>query len=210
MLKKKKISPKGRPIPTLTPKVWKLDEGHVVEPAFKSGDTQYYMLKDSFNSFCMRALTGIAAYEEWEMRCDRNYLDTFAKALDAAINNPNAIRIQDLVVLKMQLDDRLNFALPTMEVVYRFASVVFFDENESPYRYDEVYNREKIERWKKDMDIPAFFLTVPIKTLIPLPVISEIDLKTYYQTLELVDKKHLSDLQEIISSRQRKTATIQA
>lgn len=191
------------------PKTWVLEEGHVVEPAFVSGGVQYFMMKDSFNTFCMRALDGIAVYEKWEMRCDRNYLIQFAKALEAALNS-NPLKIENIFKLKMQLDDRLNFALPSEEIIYEFASVVFFDENESPYKYDEQYNKKKIERWKADMDINAFFLTVPIKTLIPLPSLSDSDLKTYLEVINLASEKHLSDLQEIISSGKPKTASTQA
>ena len=189
------------------PKAWAIAEGHVIVKSFVSGGVQYYMMQDVFNTFCQRALDALFVYEKWNMRCDRKYLEQFVAALDRVLNNKEALRLQDVFALKMQLEDRLNFALPTTEVIYEFASVIFFDENESPYKYDEVYCKEKIKRWKEDMDVPTFFSTIPIRELIPLPVMSDKDLATYLKVLDLVDKKHLTSLQELSSLKTQKQST---
>lgn len=189
-----------------TPRTWKLEEGHTVSPAFVSDGVQYYMMKDSFNSFCGRALSGLSVYEQWEMRCSREFLVDWHNALDKLLNS-NPIQLQEIIKLKLLMGERMAFALPTEEIVYQFASVLFFDESESPYAYDPEYGKQKIERWKKSHDIADFFLTVPIKTFIPLPNLSEQDLKTYYKVVGLIDEKHIKTVQEILSSNQPKAVT---
>jgi hypothetical protein len=178
------------------PKTWTLEEGHVIVPAFISGGVQYYMMKDTFNSYCGRALEALDVYEQWNMRCTRQHLIDFINGVDTILSKPT-IKLQDLSVLVRSLSERMNFALPTKEIIYNFAAVCFFDENESPYHYDADYGRAKIERWKKDMDIEAFFLTVPIKTMIPLPDLSAIDLKPYLQMVDMITEKETEILQEL-------------
>lgn len=181
------------------PDGWATEPGHVIVPAFISGGVQYYMMKDSFNTYCGRALDALDMYEQWNMRCTRDHLINFINAFNSIIDKPE-IKIQDLVKLKIGIAERLNYALPTKEIIYNFASVAFFDKNESPYRYDSVYGKQKIERWKADMDIDDFFLTVPIGTLIPLPNLSEIDLSSYLKVLEMIADKDQSILSELLSS----------
>lgn len=180
------------------PKTWKTEEGHVIEPAFISGGVQYYMMKDMFNTYCGRGLEALDVYEQWNMRCSRQHLIDFINGVDAILSKPT-IRIQDIVVLTRSLAERLNYALPTKEIIYKFAAVAFFDEKESPYHYDEEYGKEKIERWKKEMDIEAFFLTVPIKVMIPLPDISAQDLEPYLKVVEMLDEKESQFLQGLTS-----------
>ena len=50
------------------PKVWELEQGHVVVPAFIDRGVQYYEIKDLFNTFSSRGLEALQVYEEWEMR----------------------------------------------------------------------------------------------------------------------------------------------
>lgn len=181
------------------PKTWKVEEGHVIVPAFISEGVQYYMMKDSFNTYCMRALEALDVYEQWNMRCSREHLMAFINALDAVISKPT-IRIEDIVKLKINMAERLNYALPSKEIIYRFAAVAFFDANESPYTYDDAYGKQKIEKWKKAMDIESFFLTVPIGTMMPLPDISQIDLEPYLKVLEMVEEKEKELISELQSS----------
>ncbi len=188
------------------PMTWKLEEGHSVSPAFVSDGVQYYMMNDSFNSFCGRALSGLNVYEQWEMRCTKEFLTDWHNALHKVLSS-NPIKLEEVIKLKLILGERLAFSLPTEEIVYQFASVLFFDESESPYSYDPEYGKIKIERWKKSHDIADFFLTVPIKTFIPLPNLSEQDLNTYLKVVGLIDEKHIKTVQEILSSSQPKAVT---
>lgn len=182
------------------PKTWKLEKGHVIEPAFVSDGVQYYMMKDTFNSYSGRALDALDVYEQWNMRCTREFLKEWIDVFDAILSKPH-IKIEDLVKLKIALAERMNYAIPTRELIYKFAAVAFFDENENPYTYDHAYGQAKIERWKKAMDIEAFFLTVPIGTLIPLPDLSAIDLTDYLKVLDMVEGKESQMLSELRYSK---------
>ncbi len=90
LLKKSKITLKNNWL-KLTTKltgktVWQLEEGHVIEPAFISNGVQYYRLKDYFNTFSSRGLTALQVYEEWNMRLQKEHLQTFIERFDEIVN----------------------------------------------------------------------------------------------------------------------------
>jgi cell shape-determining protein MreC len=62
----------------------------------------------------------------------------------------------ELMKLNNQLSERLEFIYDT-DLVYKLASVVYFDEKENPEDYDWTYNQKKIDKWKKDKSINDFF-----------------------------------------------------
>jgi hypothetical protein len=70
------------------------------------------------------------------------------------------------------MKERMNWPIPTSDLFYKMASVLAFDQNESPYYYDTKYNDEvKIPHWKKH-GVDTFFLSNALKTLLPLPTIA--------------------------------------
>lgn len=174
---------------------FKLEEGHVVHKAFKSGNVQYYYIKDTFNTFALRAMDALAIYEQWEMRCTKEYLYAHAMAVDAALNKG---MLTEVASLNNNLKERQAFAIPTEDIIYQFASIVYFDENESPYRYDPEYGKEKIARWKKDMKISEFFFHQPIKELIPSPILSGKDSEVYLRVTNAISQKHLKQISDLI------------
>lgn len=181
-------------------KDWKLDDGHRVDKAFVDGGIQHYMIKDTFDTFSHRALSALSVYEKWNMKCNREYLDLFTKTIDKLLSDPAQINVGEIYIANKNLKERLQWALPTEDVIYEFASVVFFDNTESPYKYDPDYAKVKIARWKKNNSIEDFFLSIPIKDLIPCPNISKQDLQTYFQIVKTLDKKHLKQITDVLSS----------
>ena len=174
------------------PKHWKLESEHVIEPIFIEDGTQYFKLKDIFNGYAKRTLTALDAFEKWNMRCSREHLIEVVSKLEQ-IQARQTYGVQDLMQEKQivqDLKERLLFPLPTSDIIYHLASVAFFDENESPYSYDEDYNRKKIEKWKASKTIDDFFLSMPFKDIVNLPDLSGIDLKSYFQTLDQIDQVH--------------------
>ena len=141
---------------------WVVDEGHVIIPAFESGGVQYYMMKDIFNSFAGRALDAMAIYEKWSMRTTPEFMGGWLQALENTIN-ANPIKITEVAEMINVMRERINFAIPTESIIWELASVAFFDRNESPYRYDPEYAKDKIARWKGDIGLPAFFFQDPVK-----------------------------------------------
>ena len=135
---------------------WVVDEGHVIVPAFIANGTQYYMLRDIFNSFAGRALDAMSIYDKWQMRVTPEFMSTWLNALESTVNG-NPIKITEIANLINMMRERLNYALPTESLIWELAAVAFFDENESPYKYDPEYAKDKIAIWKKDPGLPDFF-----------------------------------------------------
>jgi hypothetical protein len=185
---------------------WVVDEGHVIIPAFESGGVQYYMMKDIFNSFAGRALDAMAIYEKWSMRTTPDFMRDWLQALENTIN-ANPIKITEVAEMINLMRERINFALPTESIIWELASVAFFDRNESPYRYDEAYAKEKIERWKEDIGLPAFFFKTPLRDMVSLPDLSEDALKSYLKTIEEVDVIQLKKVLSKLSSGQPRYAS---
>lgn len=165
--------------------VWQLEEGHVIIPAFISNGVQYYQLKDYFNTFSFRGMTALDVYEEWNMRITSEVLDQFIEKMEKIVNDPKTIKISEIIMLINLLKERRKFIIPNREIIYKFASVAFFDKNESPYSYDPEYAKEKINRWKEAADFSDFFIVMQLKDMLPLPTLSEADLEI---CLNMIDK----------------------
>ena len=181
-------------------KEFKVEEGHVITPVFISGGVQYYQLHDIFNSFCARAMDALSVYEQWGMRCTKTFLEGHVEAVKAALSDPKRINIVDIVNLNNKIKERLDWAVPSEELIWKFAAVAYFDESESPYKYDNKYGEDKIARWKKNNDIDDFFLFGRIKGMIPCTDISDEDLKTYLNTVNKMSKLNYDQVIGILSS----------
>lgn len=181
---------------------WVVDEGHVIVPAFESDGIQYYQMKDIFNSFAGRALDAMAIYEKWSMRTTPEFMTAWLQGLENTIN-ANPIKITEVAEMINIMRERINFALPTESIIWELAAVAFFDRNESPYRYDPEYAKEKISRWKDDIGLPAFFFRTPLRDMVSLPDLSEDGLRTYLTAVEAVSGKQLEKVLSRLSSSQR-------
>ena len=182
---------------------WVVDEGHVIIPAFESGGVQYYMMKDIFNSFAGRALDAMAIYEKWSMRTTPEFMGGWLQALENTIN-ANPIKITEVAEMINVMRERINFAIPTESIIWELASVAFFDRNESPYRYDPEYAKDKIARWKGDIGLPAFFFKTPLRDMVSLPDLSEDGFKNYLKATEAVHGKQLEKVLSKLSSGQQR------
>lgn len=183
-----------------------IPEGHVIEWAFEVEGVNYWTLKDRMNTFAQRALEALAVYERWNMRCTDEFIRAYANAITNTINS-GKIELTAIVDLNNKLIERLSFSIPTEDIIWQFASVVFFDDKESPYRYDPDYAKEKIAFWMKHAKAHDFFLRRGIREFLPLPEISEDDLKTYLEVINKVSKKQLEQISYRLSSDQRNNAS---
>lgn len=184
------------------PKPWPnpVEEGHVIVPAFQDSEgVQYYMLKDLFNSFAGRALDADEVYNRWQRRCSDEFMRGWLTALENEVNSPT-IKILEIAKLIQAMKERLDFALPSSSLIWELAAVAFFDTNESPYKYDPAYGREKIERWKKTETLPSFFFQSPLRDLVSLPDMSEEGLATYLKAVEAVNVSHINLVLSKLSS----------
>lgn len=156
------------------PPKWRKQTDYVIEFAFNHNGKNYYQLSDYINIPCERAFTAVSYYDELTMKCDRAFLLAHNEAIETACNNG---KLTEVVRLNHDLKIRLSL-VSDPDLLLKLASVVFFDENESPLVYDFAYNEKKINEWKKDK-LKDFFKVLPIQNLIPSLDFSKIDLETF-------------------------------
>ncbi len=138
---------------------------HRIEYAFTSGGRKYYCFEDINNLPYLRTRAALTAYNEVEMRCSREFLLEYTKKMDEVLH-AKEIDVFKIHELNGILKDRLSLTAD-LDLCYRLAAIVFFDETEKPESYEPAYAEKKIARWKKDQSVTDFFLQKPLKELIP-------------------------------------------
>lgn len=178
------------------PPAWKVPTTEfVVEPAFNAGGTEYYRLVNTVNMPCHRAMAAIRYYEEQKMRTTHTYLEGLYKAILLSVN---AGKLDEISVLVHQAKERLTWAFDP-DLVYKLASVMFFDKSESPLKYDYAYNERKIKRWKK-LELEDFFLQLPLLSFQPSLENLGTDLATYTKGARLKTEMQLTSILNIIAN----------
>ena len=167
----------------------------ITKYAFTSGGIKYYQMDDLFNIPWKRGMEAIHAYEELEMRCDKKYLMQHAELVNEILTGTR-IGLNEMMRLKAandQLRQRLTWVV-VPEQAYKLASIVFFDISERPDSYEIGYAKKKIEHWKQNDDVSAFFLRQPVQTLMPFLRGFEGNLRTYSEIVEQANLHHLKNL----------------
>lgn len=148
-----------------------------------------------------RQFAALMVYNEMEMRCDREYLELHCKAMDKLLSDPKKIQIGYIAQINVNLKERLGLMV-TPEFIYKLASIVFFDETESPYRYDDKHNELKIKRWKEEGATLDFFLKTPLVSLIPSLKSQKKVSPIYLGIAEAVAETHHKHLTAILSEKE--------
>lgn len=182
-------------------KSYLLENKHLVVEAFELGGVKYYMYDNTSEVPTGRMLAALAIYTELEMKCDKEYLELHTKAMEKLLSDPKKINVMYIAQLNLNLKERLEL-MPLPDFVYKLASVIFFDETESPYSYSFEYNKKKIEDWKKSGDALDFFLSRLSSELIPSLKPATGNTKMFFQVAEQVAGIHLTDLTKILSANQ--------
>ena len=181
------------------PKFFLVDNKSKCIEAFTLQGTKYFCFDDPFNMPSGRAFMALAFYEEFRMRCTYDYLKLHCKAVDILLSGSNKkINLNEIWQIHRNLKERIEL-MPIPDHIYKLASVVFFDESESPYAYDFNYGQKKIEMWKQEPNILDFFLSTPLVDLMPSLRSESIGLKTFLPLVEQMDQAHQSKLHEIVS-----------
>ena len=176
-----------------------VDGKYKIVQAFDHNGTKYLMFENPVEVPTARMLAAQGIYVEMEMRCDREYLELNCKAVDKILNeNKKGINVTYLAQLNQNLRERLNL-MPLPDFVFKLASVIFFDETESPVSYDWAYNEKKIAKWKKDPELLDFFLSRLATELIPSLRSVGKDSHMYFQVAEKIDKIHRDNLTKALS-----------
>lgn len=183
---------------------FKLQNDHIIKEAFTCGGVTYFQFDDIFNVPFERALTALDFYEELRMRTSRDLLLLHIVAVDDALNKGE---LTTVAKLNQQLKERLEWIIEP-DLLYKLASVVFFDKNESPYIYDYKYGQEKIKNWKKESNVNAFFLQMPLIKLVPFLQDCEIDFQAYSIMVKKITKAHLENISTNLSSEKKQTGSV--
>ena len=177
---------------------------HRIEYAFTSGGRKYYCFEDINNLPYQRGRAALSAFNEVEMRCSRDFLLRYTKAMDEVLH-AQSIDIFKINELNGMLKDRLSLTAD-LELCYKLASIVYFDSTEKPEVFEPEYAAKKIERWKKDQGVADFFMQKPLKELIPFLTNAVGDLDTFFLLNQELNQLH-SDLTRLIGSTNNKTHT---
>lgn len=173
------------------------DEKFTIVEAFTLNGKRYFMYEDSTKVPSGRGLFALAIYEEMNQRCTRDMLKDFVRAFEIVMNS-NPVKLTVLAQLISTIKERLDMAVMP-DYVYKLASVIFFDETESPISYDYQYNNKKIEEWKVSGGTLDFFMKTPLKDLIPSLQLAGGNAETYFRVAEMVNDLHHTNLQEVLS-----------
>ena len=167
---------------------------HKVKHEFTLGGKKYYAFdEDIFFLPFRRGIVASMFYKELQCGVDREYLIWLSTQIDEVFKIKDSIDLNRVVILNRQLKDRLEFIFEP-DLIYKLASVVYFDEDENPYNYSLQHGYEKIEYWKKNEDVKDFFLRQPIKKLIPFFKQDEKNILDYLTTAEKIKQQHIQNL----------------
>ena len=179
----------------------KQEEKYRIEYAFTCGGTKYYRFADIANLPYERGLSALLVYNELEMRCTRAFLAEYAKAVDSILSDVKRIDIYKIKGLNELLKQRLS--MPTdVDLMYKLASVCFFDKTENPKVYESSYAEKKIAKWRKDKGVADFFMQTPLLELMPFLQRLDIDLDTYTPLNEELNQLHSKQVQTSISENE--------
>ena len=171
----------------------------IIEEAFKIDGTTYYRFADLNNLPYKRGLMAYAVYNELDMRCTREYLVLHADAINNILSKPE-INVFDIKKLNDQMMQRLQLTTD-VDLMYKLASVAYFDKNENPESYDTAYCEKKIAHWKKHSSVEAFFLSQPLMELLPFLSNADVDLNTYSELNKELNEIHLGVLRLLNSKK---------
>jgi hypothetical protein len=174
---------------------------HIINYAFSLGSKNYFRFDDHLNIPYERALSCLVYYKEIEMNCDLSYLQAHVQAINNLLLK-NPINIFDIKKLNDQLDQRLRLPKDP-ELMYKLASVVFFDQDENPQVYEWAYCAKKIEFWKKNASLTDFFLQKALQELIPYLQFAGKNLETFSQMIEEKSRQHWDNLHGNLSPEQK-------
>ena len=181
----------------------RLQDKITIEKSFKLNGKQYWTCASATELAAGRGLTAMIIYDEFRMRCSKEYLEIHIRATSELLaGRPDGkVTLDHLLTLKQinaNLQERLNLvAMP--DYVFKLCSVYYWDDSESPYYYDWEYNQKKIAEWKKTPEALAFFLTQPLKEFLPFTELPLSNALSFLDTADRIDQLTQGSLQEILS-----------
>lgn len=139
------------------------DSKHEVEIAFTHQGVDYWRFVNEVNIPIERAYAAMDIYAELAEKADSVYTESAFKAILEYLKKGENINAG--VVAHNALERRSQ--ITNVRILYKLASVLYFDANESVYSYDAEYNKKKIAAWMGDKDIEGFFLKTQLSDYLP-------------------------------------------
>lgn len=176
----------------------KQKEKYRIEYAFTCAGRKYYRFADISNIPYERGLQALMVYNEVDMRCSRKYLRQHVDAMKKLLKS-DKIDIYKINMLNEMIEQRLNL-MTDVDLMYKLASVCYFDDTENPETYEPAYAEKKIAAWRKDKGVEAFFMQQPLLELMPFLRKLNVDLDIYTPVNAEFNKEQEKSIQMIISS----------
>ena len=168
---------------------------HIIEYAFSIGKKHFFKFADHLNIPYERGLSCLVYYRELDMNWDRDELKAHGEAVKKILrSNPiDVYKIDQLNSILLQVMD-----LPKdPELLYKLASVVYFDQEESPEVYEFEYGKKKIEFWKENASLRDFFLSKPLRELIPYIDYAGENIDTFSRMVQDAKHQHSTKLSAV-------------
>jgi hypothetical protein len=177
---------------------------HIIEYAFSIGKKHYFKFSDHLNIPYERALSCLVYYRELDCNIDRDFLKLHLTTINEILLSTR-IDVFKIKSLNDQILTRLDLPKDP-ELMYKLASVVYFDQDESPEVYEWEYGKKKIAYWKENTTLKDFFLSRPLRQLIPYLDFADENLETFSRMIEDVNQIHSDNLSGISLGVQRMTS----
>lgn len=172
-----------------------ISEGKLTEKPSKIG-VNFFEFVDFNEMPLKRALYSLNYLNEVSQKLTKErliaYIDSILGEMDKPDGSANKIR---KILFSLQERAELIFE---PESVYKLASVVYFTEQENPNDYSPKQGFQNIDifRTVKDHD---FFLSMPIKKLLPQTNLSDDDLVKYLKAAKKINQEELKSVQSTLS-----------
>lgn len=175
------------------------DVKYPIKEAFTIEGRTFYQFEDTFNIPYQRGLKTVTFYEEARMKITYEYLEQHTKAIDKILGSQK-IDVFKIKALHDILKERMKWYCDT-DIMYKLASVVFFEKGDNPTTYDFKKGAENIEFWKKHKSVSDFFYQVPLLQLFPFLTELEVNLANYSEITKALTKQHSDLVTSILSEK---------
>lgn len=165
--------------------------------AFSCGGVDYFEFVDKNNLPYERGLEALTFYQEMQNGVTNDYIKSYNENMKKLLSNPKSINLNEIIKLQTYFEQRCNYIV-SKEIIYKVASVAFVDKDEPLTRYDYKYNEKKIKNWKENAG-DSFFLSMPLKKLIPFLMKSGDTSLMYLSIVEKVEQiqQNIASLQQL-------------
>ena len=174
-----------------------------LEYAFTCNGIEYFEFIDKNNLPYERGMEALTFYQEMQNGVTNDYLKAYNAKMNQLLSDPKKINLNEIIKLQSRFEERCNYIV-SKDIIYKVASIAFVDKKEPLTRYDYKLNEKKIKNWKENAG-DSFFLSMPIKKLIPFLQKSGDTSLMYLNIVEKMDK-----IQQDILSLQQLERELQA